>query len=147
MQAPRSLTSRDKRLDAVNFGCVSSEVQIIHLLKVQPEIGGCAECPPDAQRRIGRDCATAMNDFIDADAVLTFPVATQRFEAVGRRKPKVSQISRRNNTLKPYPRSTQDREGQAANSESLEYLFGALVLEPLHDLMITQHVNNVKGYY
>ena len=36
----------------------------MHLLKVQPEIGGCAECPPDAQRRIGSDCATAMNDFI-----------------------------------------------------------------------------------
>ena len=66
MKAPRSLTSRDKRLDAVNLGCVSSEVQVIHLLKVQPEIGGCAECPPDAQCRIGRDCATAMNDFIDA---------------------------------------------------------------------------------
>ena len=84
---------------------------------------------------------------VDADAVLTFPVATQRFEAVGRRKPKVSQISRRNNTLKPYPRSTQDGERQAANSESLEYLFGALVLEPRHDPMITHHVNNVKGYY
>ena len=84
---------------------------------------------------------------VDADAVLTFPVATQRFEAVGRRKPKVSQISRRNNTLKPHPRSPLDGDGQAANSESLEYLFGALVLEPLHDPMITHHVNNVKGYY
>ena len=34
MQAPRSLTSRDKRLDAVNLGCVSSEVQVMHLLAI-----------------------------------------------------------------------------------------------------------------
>ncbi len=66
MKAAQSLTSRDKRLDAVNLGCVSSAVQVMHLLKVQPEIGGCAECSPDAQRCIGRDCATAMNDFINA---------------------------------------------------------------------------------
>ena len=84
---------------------------------------------------------------VDADTVLIFPVATQRFKAVGWRKPKVSQISRRNNTLKSYPRSTLDGDGQVANSESLEYLFGPLVLEPLHEPMITHHVNNLKGYY
>jgi len=83
---------------------------------------------------------------VDANAVLAIPVAAQRFEAMRRRKPEISQLSRCHDPLNPHTRPSLDGGRQAADRQPVQDALNVFVPEPLHVPMITLDVSNVKGY-
>ena len=84
---------------------------------------------------------------VDTDAVLAFSVTRQGFEAMRRRKPKIGQRGGRHDTLKPHACSTLDVIRKVANDLTLKDMFGLLVLESLHEHILTHRDNNnANGY-
>ena len=69
---------------------------------------------------------------IDADAVLSFSVAPQGFESMGRRDAKVSERRRRYYTLQSHSRPALDVGRQSPHRLSGEEAFSVVISESVH---------------
>ena len=55
-----------QRLDGAHVGLGAGHFQIVHPLKVQPEVGSDSQSLSDSQCRVGSDGPSAVDDIVDA---------------------------------------------------------------------------------